>query len=76
MILELKRYEDDFFNNSTEPYRLGGVEDVTDKTEYGGGYFAITIFDRRVFFVKDLKYVRCVETGKCYVDSGKWVDIK
>lgn len=76
MILELKRYEDDFFNNSTEPYRLGGVEDVTDKTEYGEGYFAITIFDRRVFFVKDFKYVRCVETGKCYVDSGKWVDIK
>lgn len=74
MILELKRYEDDFFNNSIEPYRLGGVEDVTDKTEYGEGYFAITIFDRRVFFVKDFEYVRCVETGKYYINNGKCVD--
>lgn len=28
MTLELKRYKDDFFNNSTEPYALGGVTDI------------------------------------------------
>lgn len=27
MTLELKRYKDDFFDNSTEPYSLGGVEE-------------------------------------------------
>ena len=52
MTLELKRYKDDFFDNSTEPYRLGGVEDITNDTEYGEGYFTITIFDRRVFLQK------------------------
>ena len=76
MTLELKRYKDDFFNNSTEPYRLGGVKDVTDKTEYGEGHFAITIFDSRLFCGKDFEYVRCVENGKCYINNGKWVDTK
>lgn len=76
MTLELKRYKDDFFNNPTEPYRLGGVEDVTGKTEYGEGYFAITIFGRRLFSAKDFEYVRCVETGKYYINNGKRVDTK
>lgn len=70
MTLELKRYKDDFFNNSTEPYRLGGVKDVTNKVEY----FEILIFDRRLFRAKDFEYVRCIETGKYYINNGKWVD--
>lgn len=29
--------------NVTAPYLLGGVQKITDKTEYGDGRFAITI---------------------------------
>ena len=72
MTLELKRYKDDFFDNSTEPYRLSGVKDVINKA----GCFEISIFDRRLFFVKDFEYVRCVETGEYYISNGKWVDTK
>lgn len=70
MTLELKRYKDDFFDNSTEPYRLWGVKDVINKA----GYFVISIFDRRLFSTRDFEYVRCVETGKYYINNGKWVD--
>ena len=45
MTLELKRYKSDFFNNSTEPYRLSGVKSITNNTIYGEGHFAITIYD-------------------------------
>lgn len=76
MTLELKRYKDDFLTIQQNQYRLGGVEDVTDKTGYGEGHFAISIFDRRIFLVKDFEYVRCVETGKYYINNGKWVDTK
>ena len=48
----------------------GGVKDVTNKAEY----FEILIFDRRLFRAKDFEYVRCVETGKYYINNGKWVD--
>ena len=43
MTLEIKRL------HATAPYSLGGVQKITDKTEYGDGRFAITIFDRRIF---------------------------
>ena len=31
MTLELKQYKSDFFNNSTKPYLLGGVKEITEK---------------------------------------------
>ena len=66
MTLELKQW-----NN--EPYALGGVQEITDKTEYGEGHFAITIFDRRIFFLDCFEYVKCRETGEYFVNRGEWV---
>ena len=67
MTLELKQYKSDFFNNSTQPYSLGGVKEITEKTEYGTGHFAITIFDRRVFITACYEYVKDAESGKYFV---------
>ena len=66
MTLDLKRWD-------SEPYALGGVQEITDKTEYGDGYFAITIFDRRVFFLNCFEYVKCRETGEYFVNLAEWV---
>ena len=71
MILELKQYKSDFFDN--RPYLLGGVEEITDKTEYGIGHFAITISDRRVLMTDRYEYVKDAESGKYFVKKGKWV---
>ena len=71
MTLELKQYNSEVFNN--RPYLLGGVEEITDKTEYGIGHFAITIFDRRVFITSCYEYDKDAESGKYYVKNGKWV---
>lgn len=73
MTLELKQYRSDFFNNSTQPYSLGGVKEITEKTEYGVGHFAITIFDRRVFISSCFEYVKDAESGKYFIKNGKWV---
>ena len=75
MTLELKQYKSDFFNNSTQPYSLGGVKEITDKTEYGIGHFAIhfAIINRRVFITNCYEYVKDAESGKYYVKNGKWV---
>lgn len=73
MNLELKRYKDEFFNNSTEPYLLGGVEKITSNTEYGEGHFAITIFDRRMFITGAFEYVKDADSEKYYVKNGDWV---
>ncbi len=72
MTLELKQYKSDFFNNSTKPYRLGGVESITNDTAYGEGYFAITIFDTKVFVASVFEYVKDVGSGKMFVKNGKW----
>ena len=73
MTLELKRYKSDFFNNSTEPYRLGGVKSITNNTVYGEGHFAITIFDTRVFITDGFEYVKDADSGEVFVENGKWV---
>lgn len=73
MTLELKQYKNEFFNNSTEPYLLGGVEYITNETIYGDGHFSITIFDTRVFATDFFEYVKDADSGKMYVKSGKWV---
>jgi hypothetical protein len=52
---------------------LGGVRDITDKTEYGEGHHAITIFDRKVFLTNAFEFVRDVDTNKYFVKDGKWV---
>lgn len=70
--LELKQNKNNYFRNSTEPYLLCGVEEITDKTEYGLGYFAITIFDKRLFLTEAFEYVKNHETGEFYVKDGKW----
>lgn len=73
MELELKRNtKDKTLSYSTEPYRLGGVVSITNDTECGEGYFAITIFDTRVFVTELFEYVKD-ENGKFYVKDGKWV---
>lgn len=58
---------------NAEPYRLGGVMEITDNTEYGDGYFAITIFDRRVLLMDYFEYVKDADTGYEYVRNGEWV---
>lgn len=73
MNLELKRDKDYTYNKSSEPYRLGGVKEITDKTKYGRGHFAITIFDTRIFITELFDYVKDVDSGKYYVKDGKWV---
>ena len=72
MTLELKQYKSDFFNNSTKPYRLGGVKSITSDTIYGKGYFAITIFDTKVFLTDCFEYVKDADSGKFSVkmESG------
>lgn len=67
MTLEIKQL------NATAPYSLRGVQKITDKTEYGDGHFAITIFDRRIFVTSCFEYVKDVEKEKYYVKMGKWV---
>ncbi len=74
MTLELKQYYNDFFNNSTNPYLLGGVKEITSNTEYGDGHFAITIYDRRVFFTDAFEYVKDKDSGKYFVKNGEWVE--
>ncbi len=73
MTLELKQYYNEFFNNSTKPYSLGGVKEITNNTEYGDGYFAITIFDRQVFLTDAFEYVKDSSSGKYFVKDGKWI---
>lgn len=67
MTLEIKRL------HATAPYSLRGVQKITDKTEYGDGHFAITIFDRQIFVTSCFEYVKDVEKEKYYVKMGKWV---
>jgi hypothetical protein len=71
MTLELKQYPG--FGSCKVPYLLGGVREITDKTEYGEGHHAITIFDRRVFLTDGYEYIRDVDTNKYFVKDGKWV---
>ena len=71
MTLELKQYYNKFFNNSTKPYSLGGVKEITNNTEYGDGYFAI--FDRQVFLTDAFEYVKDSSSGKYFVKDGKWI---
>lgn len=73
MTLELKQYKHEVFNNSTEPYILGGVKNITNETAYGEGHFSITIFDTRVFVSDFFEYVKDADSGKMYVKNGKWV---
>lgn len=73
MTLVLKQKKHEVFNNSTEPYRLGGVKNITNETEYGEGHFAITIFDTLVFATDFFEYVKDADSGNVYVESGKWV---
>lgn len=73
MTLELKQYYSDFFNNSTKPYLLDGVKEITSNTEYGDGHFAITIFDRQVFLTDAFEYVKDLDSGKYFVKDGKWI---
>lgn len=73
MTLEMKQCKNEFLKNSTDPYRLGGVKDITNETIYGEGFFAITIFDTRIFVTDLFEYVKDADSGKMYVENGKWV---
>lgn len=46
MTLELKQYKPEFFNNSTETYRLYGVQSVSN---CGYDRFSITMLDTNFF---------------------------
>ena len=73
MTLELKRCKSDFFNISTKPYRLGGVQSITNDTVYGEGYFCIATFDTRVFFTDLFEYVKDADSEKFFIKNGKWI---
>lgn len=73
MTLLMKQYKNEFFNNSTEPYRINGVKDITNKTIYGDLHFAITILDTKVFATYFFEYVKDADSGNVYVENGKWV---
>lgn len=72
MILELKRYKDSFFDNSTEPYAFGGVEEIGLMPKHED-YFYITIFDTRIFSTDSFEYVKDRDTEAYFVRDGKWV---
>ena len=72
MTLELKRYKDSFFNNSTEPYALGGVKEICLMPAHEE-YFCITIFDTRTFVPESFEYVKDMDTDTYFVRDGKWV---
>lgn len=71
--LELKQRKNSYFWKSTEPYILYGVVDITDNTEYGDGYFSITTSKRKVFYLDEFEYVKDSDSGKLYVEHGKWM---
>ena len=73
MTLELKQYKSDFFPNSTDSYKLGGVVSVNVNTEYGEDTFAVTIFDTRIFIASVFEYVQDADTGEYFVKDGKWI---
>lgn len=73
MTLELKQYYNEFFNNSTKPYSLGGVKEITNNTEYGDGHFSITIYERKVFITDAFEYVKDKDSGKYFVKDGEWI---
>lgn len=72
MTLELKQYKNSFFDNSTEPYALGGVKDIGLMPKHEE-YFFITIFDTRILVPEAFEYVKDRDTGTYYVRDGKWV---
>lgn len=72
MTLELKRYKDDFFHWSTEPYKLGGVQQIGLVVNHPE-YIFIEIFDQRIFNPEIFEYVKDAGTGTMYVSGGKWV---
>ena len=72
MTLELKRYKDDFFNWSTEPYRLGGVKQIGTVANHPE-YIFIEIFIQRIFNPEIFEYIKDAENGTVYVQEGKWV---
>lgn len=72
MTLELKQYEDKYFDNSTEPYALGGVRDIGLMPKHEE-YFYIEIFDTRIFNPEMFEYVKDRDTGKYFVRDGEWV---
>ena len=73
MTLELKQYKDRFFNNSTNPYLLGGVKEIGLMQKHEE-YFFITIFDTRIYVTEKFEYVKDRDTDTYYVRDGKWVN--
>ena len=73
MTLELLMTKDDFFDRCYKPFFLGGVKEITNQTEYGEDHFAITIFDRRVFYTDAFEYVKNADTDEYFIKDGKWI---
>ena len=73
MTLELKEYPDWLNNYNKNPYKLGGVKNITNDTIYGDGHFATTIFDTRVFLTNCFEYVKNADTDEYFVKDGKWI---
>ncbi len=69
MTLELKRYKDEFFNNSDKPYQLYGIQSVSN---CGYGRFSITISDTRIFPIHCFEYVKIVDNGMTIIKDGEW----
>lgn len=74
MTLELKQYPNQINQQYQKSYFLGGVQEITNQTEYGPGYFAITIFDRRIFVTCDFEYIKEKGRERYFIKNGKWVE--
>ena len=70
MTLELKQYKPEFFNNSTEPYQLYGVQSVSN---CGYDRFSITMLDTNFFPIHCFEYVKIIDKGITIIKDGEWM---
>lgn len=62
-----------FRDSHPKPHNICGVTKITCDTPYGYGYFVTSISYDITYVTSDFRHVKCVETGKYFVQDGKWV---
>lgn len=72
MIIELYQIaEMRKWSGFTVPYKLFGVKNIAKADDVT---FSIKIHDTKTFFIDCFEYVKDIESGKVFVEHGKWVD--